>query len=147
MIAISDIILLTVSSAVLAVALVRSNGDSSATQDNMLQTPSSSVSQNSVQSATQTDNTSEASSGNAENTDVATTQITAPTVTPILVEIDTDTDTDTATLQYSTYTVQSGDSLSKIARNFGTSVSELQSINNLSNTRILVGQELRYQTP
>jgi peptidoglycan endopeptidase LytE len=42
-----------------------------------------------------------------------------------------------------TYTVQSGDSLSKIAKQFGTSVDTVMKLNNLSSTTIYVGQTLR----
>jgi LysM repeat protein len=43
----------------------------------------------------------------------------------------------------STYTVQSGDSLSAIAKRFGTSVDQLKQINGLTNDMIFVGQTLK----
>lgn len=42
-----------------------------------------------------------------------------------------------------TYVVQSGDSLSVVARRYGTSVGELKSVNGLSSDRLLVGQVLK----
>jgi LysM repeat protein len=42
-----------------------------------------------------------------------------------------------------TYTVKSGDTLNAIAKKHGLTVKELQSANNLSTTRITVGQKLR----
>ncbi|MBC2169782.1 LysM peptidoglycan-binding domain-containing protein [Listeria booriae] len=43
----------------------------------------------------------------------------------------------------STYTVQAGDSLGKIATLFGTSVANLKALNNLSDDTIIVGDELK----
>ncbi|MFT9189529.1 MAG: LysM domain-containing protein, partial [Liquorilactobacillus sp.] len=44
----------------------------------------------------------------------------------------------------STYTVKSGDSLSKIAKAYGTTVSKLASLNSISNTSLIyVGQVLK----
>jgi LysM repeat protein len=43
----------------------------------------------------------------------------------------------------STYTVKSGDTLNKIAREHGITVQELQTANNLKTTQIKVGQKLR----
>ena len=47
------------------------------------------------------------------------------------------------TTNASTYTVKSGDSLGLIASKYGTSVSKLQSLNNLKSTMIYVGQVLK----
>lgn len=47
---------------------------------------------------------------------------------------------------YTTYTVQSGDSLYGIARRYNTSVSVLTSLNNLSNTNLSIGQVLKIPT-
>ncbi len=44
---------------------------------------------------------------------------------------------------YRTYTVQTNDNLSVIARSFNTSVQAIQRLNNLQSTRIYVGQTLR----
>lgn len=44
--------------------------------------------------------------------------------------------------EFDIYTVKSGDSLYKIANNFGTSVDELISYNNLSSTSLSIGQQL-----
>ncbi len=44
---------------------------------------------------------------------------------------------------YSTYIVQSGDNLYKIAKEYGMSVDELMKINNLNNTSLSIGQVLK----
>ena len=44
---------------------------------------------------------------------------------------------------YETYVVQRNDNLTFIARRFGTTVAEIQELNNLTNDRIVIGQELR----
>ncbi|MDR9419062.1 LysM peptidoglycan-binding domain-containing protein [Gracilimonas sp.] len=44
---------------------------------------------------------------------------------------------------FTTYTVQSNDTLSEIAESFGVSLSELRRLNNISGNRIYVGQTLR----
>ncbi|EXJ23078.1 Membrane-bound lytic murein transglycosylase D precursor [Alkalibacterium sp. AK22] len=43
----------------------------------------------------------------------------------------------------SVYTVRSGDTLSRIARDNGTTVSSLLALNNLSSDRIFIGQSLK----
>ena len=48
-----------------------------------------------------------------------------------------------ATTSIKTYCVKAGDSLEKIARNHKSSVDAIRKINNLSNDRIHIGQELR----
>ncbi len=45
--------------------------------------------------------------------------------------------------EYETYTVKSGDFLSKIAEDYGVSVSDLKEWNNITGEKILVGQKLR----
>lgn len=57
-----------------------------------------------------------------------------------------DSTTDAA-LASATYMVEEGDSLSRIANRFNTSVSTLQQINDLQGTLIRVGQTLRYPLP
>ncbi|WP_246942856.1 C40 family peptidase [Bacillus pinisoli] len=51
--------------------------------------------------------------------------------------------TTTPTVQTSTYTVQSGDSLSVIAKKFGLTVTQLKQLNQLTNDMIFVGQTLK----
>ena len=48
---------------------------------------------------------------------------------------------------YGDYYVQSGDSLSEIAEQYNTSVSQLQQINNLNGTVIQIGQQIQYPLP
>lgn len=48
----------------------------------------------------------------------------------------------TSTITTTTYTVQSGDSLSAIAKRFGTTVDQLKQINNLTSDVIYIGQTL-----
>ena len=46
---------------------------------------------------------------------------------------------------WTTYTVKSGDNLTKIATQYGVSVADIQSWNNLSSTKIYVGQKIKIQ--
>ncbi len=55
------------------------------------------------------------------------------------IPISNNTDTD----NYQNYVVKPGDTLYKIAKNYGMSVEELIKINNLSNTNLFVGQILK----
>lgn len=48
---------------------------------------------------------------------------------------------------YGIYSVRSGDSLSLIAQRFGSTVANLQDVNNIKGTLITVGQELLYPLP
>lgn len=48
---------------------------------------------------------------------------------------------------YGSYIVKSGDSLSLIAEQYGTTVSILQNVNGIAGSLITVGQELRYPLP
>ncbi|NPA32691.1 MAG: LysM peptidoglycan-binding domain-containing protein [Aquificae bacterium] len=49
----------------------------------------------------------------------------------------------TTRTKYITYRVKRGDTLSKIAKKFGTSVKEIKRVNNLKSSRIRVGQKLK----
>jgi LysM repeat protein len=62
----------------------------------------------------------------------ATTSATAPAV-----------GTASADTGAETYTVKSGDTLTKIAKQYGTTVKALESENNLSTTKIKVGEKLK----
>lgn len=48
---------------------------------------------------------------------------------------------------YGTYEVEPGDSLSRIAINYGTTVESLRSINNINGSQINIGQIIRYPLP
>lgn len=48
--------------------------------------------------------------------------------------------------EYSTYIVQSGDNLYKIAKKFGMTVNQLMKVNNLETTNLSIGQVLKVQT-
>jgi len=140
MIAISDIVILTVSSALLAVALTRSFGASDATTSNPAPQPRTTQTQNATQNNTAQSNNqvSDQTQSTANTTQLQNdteSQATSQTVEPIVVETEP---------QFSTHTVRSGDSLSQIASRYGTTVAKLQELNDLSGTRILVGQKLRY---
>lgn len=60
---------------------------------------------------------------------------------------DSSTDSTEDILASATYVVEEGDSLSRIANRFNTSVSTLQQLNNIQGTLIRVGQTLRYPLP
>ncbi len=65
-------------------------------------------------------------------------QIPAPTTSAVAPTAATGVDTGAET-----YTVKSGDTLSKIAKSHGTTVKAIQSENNLTTTAIKVGQKLK----
>lgn len=48
--------------------------------------------------------------------------------------------------EYSTYIVQSGDNLYKIAKKYGMTVNQLMKVNNLETTNLSIGQVLKVQT-
>jgi LysM repeat protein len=71
----------------------------------------------------------------------APTSIPAPTTVPPTA---VPTSAPTAAPSFTTYVVQRGDSLGRIARQFGTTVAALQRLNNITNaSRIFTGQVLR----
>ncbi len=48
---------------------------------------------------------------------------------------------------FNTHIVQSGEYLSLLAQRYNTTVSELQALNNLTSSKILVGQKIAYPSP
>ncbi|WP_051189090.1 LysM peptidoglycan-binding domain-containing protein [Halalkalibacillus halophilus] len=55
---------------------------------------------------------------------------------------DSNVEEENTDIQTSTHTVQSGDTLSQLASDYGTTVSSLKTLNNLSSNLIIVGQSL-----
>ncbi|ASJ71493.1 LysM peptidoglycan-binding domain-containing protein [Granulosicoccus antarcticus] len=80
------------------------------------------------------------STGQAVNT-----QNTSATSSANSASLETSNAVDTSL--YGDYTVEPGDSLSRIAINYGTTVNTLRSINNISGSLINVGQNIRYPLP
>ncbi len=70
------------------------------------------------------------------------TLTSTPTFTPTATSTPTPAPTETATPEVTTYIVQSGDTLSLIAAQFGVPVEAIMAANNLPNHMIQVGQEL-----
>ena len=163
MIALSDIIILTVSGALLVVALMRAySPDNTDVQQNPVgqvqqqpgaaSTPAqSNQGQSNQGQATQAQASQEQSnnpaaiSGNGtaptDNTQTATSGLSQAQ------QPAAETPTPTPEIVLESYTVQSGDSLSLIASRTGSSVQELQAINRLNSTVIQIGQVLRYPAP
>lgn len=79
----------------------------------------------------------------ATHTATATpTETATPTDTPMPVPTETPTPTATPTPPYTTYVVQSGDTLSGIAARFDTTAQAIMELNGLTSTIISIGQEL-----
>jgi len=167
MIAVSDAVLITVSVAALSLGLYRWQGN---VQQAMLGTGSpvaTSPAQGNNTIAGETQNAPGATlasenAGNASDAASANTSLQPiqrdpqePVVvtdqapaTPIDVANDADTTASNEAMvdipPLGSYTVQSGDTLSVIAEQFGTTVSTLQQINDIDGSLIRIGQELRY---
>jgi len=137
----SDLIILVVSSTLLGVAVYRwdqntRNVDTSTVLANTTATaPSSSTisgSADPVLTTTSLDTGTDVNNTPSQTIEPQTTT-TRSVVEPVVVE---------TVNAYSTYTVRSGDSLSRIASRYNTTVNELQSINGINGSTIFVGQEI-----
>lgn len=155
----SDLFILVVSASLLAVGIYR-------WQDN-LAVLSANAQQSQVQQTTPNNNTSVVSAISTASVAAPTTiatvssvQTTAPVVVSNQAAIDTivvsSVDDSATTISNTTeirrpllgtYLVVSGDYLSKIAQQFGTTVETLQEINNIDGTRIDVGQLIQFPLP
>jgi len=140
MISLSDAVLMVAATALLIMGVFRWQGNMNVNP--VIATPSSinqpASSSNSVQGATQ----------NNQNTNAArvVTDNTPTTVSDVANDNTTASDNNAVDdlPALGTYSVQAGDSLSRIAITFGTSVEALQEINEIEGTLIRVGQELFY---
>ena len=175
MIAVSDAVLIVVSAAALSLGLYRwqdnvkqaALGNSGAATTTQVQTQGNNTSATTVQSTT-LNGVAAGGNGVAEAGSAADSQLVGsqenpqPQAQPIVVEGQTPTttinvanDTETSASNeavvdvppYGSYIVQPGDSLSQIARQYGTTVSTLQEINDIEGSLITIGQELRYPQP
>lgn len=169
MIAISDAVLIVVSTAVLATGLLRWQNNleqatlatATTTGTNQVQTqlnPPANTQTGVVRQSSNTNGASASSSTqgsitrNTEQNINTQVVVAEPTQTnAINVADDSATATDNSAVvdvpPYGSYLVQSGDSLSLIALEYGTTVAVLQDINNIEGTLITVGQQLRYPLP
>ena len=91
----------------------------------------------------------ERNSGNAGQaiTGQSTTQNTAGISATTATASQSSTDNTSRQPLYGTYEVRSGDTLSKIATDYGTTVETLRTINDISGSLITVGQNIRYPLP
>lgn len=62
------------------------------------------------------------------------------------IPLTSEKDTEIIIPEYQIYTVKSGDSLYKIAKNFNTTVDKIMKTNYLSNTNLSIGQKLKIET-
>ena len=170
MIPLSDIIILTVASALLAVALMRayapddsrsapetttevrqqaSQPSATQTSQQVNSTNQNSVSATSAAQATTSTVTDASNTANTSSNQQTTTQSTSSATSSEQTGASqtTSPSAPAAEVIYETYTVRSGDNLSVIARRTGTTVEQLQTINQLSTTVIRVGQNLLYPSP
>lgn len=152
----SDIFILLVSASLLAVGIYR-------WQDN-LAVISANAQKAQVQNPTPNSNTPVISAISPSSVAVATSMPSVQTSSAVVVSnqqtissvaISSVDDTTTAIPDnteirrplYGTYIVVSGDSLSKIAQQFGTTVETLQDINTIDGTLIDVGQLIQFPLP
>lgn len=148
MIAVSDAVLILVSATALVAGLLRWQDNVEATTRPQTSIQSS-ASQPSPSTSTQNQNTSTLSSPATIADEVQSATIilqdSVEAVTPAVTT--TGIEQSIQTVPVGNYTVQAGDSLSKIALDFGTSVELLQRINAIEGSLIEVGQEIKYPLP
>jgi len=143
----SDLIILVVSSSLLAVAIYRWDQN---TRDVDTSTVLANTRVIAPAETTDVANTAlSTTSVAAVNSD--DTQLNAGTqVVPEATDVTTAVVTPTPTVEaapartYDTYIVKSGDSLSKIANQYNTTVSTLRDLNGITGSTIFIGQEILY---
>ncbi len=89
----------------------------------------------------------ESNFGNAGQTNTGQPSAQNMTVSPEIKTNRSSSNNTTGQPLYGTYEVKSGDTLSKIANDYGTSVDALRTINDISGSLITVGQNIRYPLP
>lgn len=175
MIAVSDVVLILVSAAALGSGLYRWQGNIeqatlansrpavSSTADPNIQTSDANrqiSNANGEQVMSSQNGTSPAVQGNVSGITSSTTidrsgndVIVANPVPTVTIDVSEDVATTASNNAvadippYGSYLVKSGDSLSLIAQQYGTTVGVLQDINGIEGTLITVGQQLRYPLP
>ena len=167
MIAKTDLFILVVSASLLAAGIYRWQNNMAAMASNAqqaraasVQTPVANQGGTSVVSAIANNNSvtrTTITSVTGVQTSTVNNSVTAPQVVAsnsnnsaasVIVDpvVSAPSTTETRAL-YGTYTVVSGDYLSKIAQRYGTTVRTLQDINGISGSRIDVGQKIQYPLP
>lgn len=135
----SDLIILAVSSSLLAVAVYRWD-QNTRNVDTSTVLANTRVEQNAPAVTTAATQNTETSL-TAQVTEQVVEVQEAPIVATIAVEPSETAEPETQLL---THVVRSGDSLSEIAAQYDTSVGELRSINGISGSTIFIGQEILY---
>lgn len=148
MISTSDIIILTVASAALAVGIYRWHGNTQDVSSFTIEANSQYVVESDT-SSLQNQNTLTAANGTNAQTDIT------PVVTPVVVQTLPETtpvtnivvptaEQPSNPLTFGSHRVISGDYLGKIANQYGTDVQTLRDINGISGNLIQIGDEILY---